>query len=63
METKTLDTQNISAEEKAFEKDFFDAWPKEELEKAIQQGIDSGISPLDTSGKFKENFFNKYKDA
>ena len=67
-ETKTdhKTTNNYTdhiVEEKKFEKEFFDSRPKEELQRAIQEGLDSGISPLDTTEKFKEYFFSKYKDA
>lgn len=63
MQTQKLSAIDVSVEEKAFEKEFFANWTKGELEQAIQDGIDSGSSTLDTSEKFKEYFFNKYKNA
>ena len=49
--------------EKAFEDQFLEGMPKDELNAALKKGDQSPDSSLDTAEKFKKYFFSKHKNV
>ena len=64
MGLKTIqNTTPQTEEEKAFEDQFFEGWPLDQLNAALKKGDQSPDSPLNTAEKFKKYFFSKHKNV